>query len=315
MEEVKAQPTTAIVPEVVIPIEKPTPRILIGVPILMWDHRFAISFLNFWTELMMYNHKGRKFQVSYYFAYRRPVQMAQEEIVQHAINCGCTHVLIMDDDIFDFKVQDLFALLDADKDVVGGIMFTGGFPYSMCAFRRYDTDKKVAEMPILKTPARLYEVPPEQRKGVVEVDLIAFAFILMKTSIFAKIPKPWFKCDCTAPTDSYFCDALMDAGIKPCAHFDVWMNHKGITRETQPYWMQIGIIDNQKAYGNEMIVVPPEEAKRVEIVMAQKLVESEQKLKAKAIRDQKFYNKQDGEPIATLVPQAPVETLKGEQNG
>src|ERR1035441_3497905 len=51
---------------------------------------------------MTYSHKGRKFQVSYYFAYRRPVQMAQEEIAQHAMNCGCTHVLYMDDDIFVF---------------------------------------------------------------------------------------------------------------------------------------------------------------------------------------------------------------------
>ena len=310
MEEVKEQPITATVVE-----EKPIPRILIGVPILMWDHRFAISFLNFWTELMTYSVKGRKFQVSYHFAYRRPVQMAQEEIVQHAIDCGCTHVLIMDDDIFDFKVADLLALLDADKDVVGGIMYTGGFPYSMCAFRRYDIDKKVAEMPILKSPARLYEVPPEQRQGVVEVDLIAFAFILMKTSVFTKIPKPWFKCDCVAPTDSYFCDAIMDAGIKPCAHFGVWMNHKGITRETQPLWAQIGMLEQQKLAGGQMVVISPEEARRLEIVMTQKLIESEKILKARGISNQKFYNKQEGDAIATLVPQAPVEPLKGESDG
>lgn len=297
---------TATLPEVV---EKPMPRILIGIAILTWDHKFALSFLNFWTELMTYNVPGRKFQVSYFFAYRRPVQMAQEEIAQHAINCGCTHVLYIDDDIFDLKVEDFLKLLDADKDVVGGIMFTGGFPYSMCAFRRYDTDKKVAEMPILSGMTRLYEIPPEQRHGIVECDLIPFGFTLMKLSIFNKIPKPWFKCDCIAPTDSYFCDAIMEAGIKPHAHFDVWLNHKGVNRENQPLYHQIGTIENQKIVGDKMMMLTPEEGKRVELMMAQKLVESEERLKRMTIEKQKFFLKHEGTEVGILLPP------KGESNG
>lgn len=292
--------------------DKPMPRILIGIAILTWDHRFALSFLNFWTELMTYNVVGRKFQISYYFAYRRPVQMAQEEIAQHAMDCGCTHVLYIDDDIFDLKVDDLLKLLDADKDVVGGIMFTGGFPYSMCAFRRYDTDKKVAEMPLIKGMARLYEIPPEQRVGVVECDLIPFGFTLMKLSVFNTIPKPWFKCDCNAPTDSYFCDAIMEKGIKPHAHFDVWLNHKGVTRDNQQLHLQIGAIENQKQVGDHMMILTQDESKRLEIMMAQKLIESENKLKEMRVTKQKFFNKQEGESIATLVPK--VELPKGDTN-
>ena len=304
------QPVMAsITPEV--KVGKDLPRILIGIAILAWDHRFAVSFLNFWTELMMYSHKGRQFQVSYFFAFRRPVQMAQEEIAQHAINCGCTHVLYIDDDIFDLKVSDFFKLLDANKDVVGGIMYTGGFPYSMCAFRRYDIDKKVAEMPLIKSPARLYEIPPDQRVGVQECDLIPFGFTLMKTSVFNKIPKPWFKCDCIAPTDSYFCDAIMEKGIKPHAHFDVWLNHKGVNRENREAYMHIGQIEQQKLYASQMIPITPEESMRLEMLMAQKLIQSEERLKQISIETQKFYLKQEGTAIATLVPQASVEPPKG----
>lgn len=277
------------------------PRILIGIAILTWDHRFAVSFLKFWTELMTYNVVGRKFQISYFFAYRRPVQMAQEEIAQHAMNCNCTHVLYIDDDIFDLKVEDLLKLLDADKDVVGGIMYTGGFPYSMCAFRRYDTSKKVAEMPTIYGMARLYEIPPEQRVGVVECDLIPFGFTLMKLSVFNKIPKPWFQCDCVAPTDSYFCDAIMDAGIKPHAHFDVWLNHKGVHKDNVMLHLQIGQIENQRHVGNEMMLISPEEGKRLEMLMGQKLVESERKIKEMAVRKQNFYLKQEGEAVGQLV--------------
>ena len=58
---------------------------------------------------------------------------------------GSTHLLLMDDDIYDVTANDLFTLLEADKEVIGGIMFTSGFPHAMCAFRRFDLTKKVKE--------------------------------------------------------------------------------------------------------------------------------------------------------------------------
>lgn len=288
------------------------PRILIGVAILAWTHEYATSFLKFWTDLMTYDIKGRKFQVSYYFAYRRPVQMAQEEIAQHAIDCGCTHVLYIDDDIYDLKVEDMIKLLDADKDVIGGIMYTGGFPYSMCAFRRFDTNKKVSEMSLLKGPVRLYEIPFDQRIGIVECDLIPFGFTLMKTSVFDKISKPWFKTDCAAPTDSQFCDTLMESGMKPYAHFDVWLNHRGVDRYNRDLHYQIGLNANQRNMSEQAIMITPEEGRKLEMLLGQKMIESEERLKENSIKKQKFYDKEGNKAIGTLVPQ--VEPLKENNN-
>lgn len=279
------------------------PKILIGVPILAWSHEFAESFLNFWTDLMTYHDSKRRFHVGFRFIYRKPVHIAEELLAEFAIQSECTHLLLMDDDILDVTADDLFKLLDADKDAVGGIMHTGGFPYAMCAFRRYDTSKKVKEQPLLEGPARLYEVPPEQRVGVQKVDLISFGFTLLKTSLFKDIPKPWFKCDKDAPTDSWFADELLDRGKSFYAHFDVWLNHRGITKENRHLHFSLGQFENERKQGSKggnIIHLTPEEMARHESVMIEKMRVAEEAIKAKHLRDQKFYEKTK-KPVASLI--------------
>ena len=239
--------------------EQEVAKILIGVPILAWTHEFAESFLKFWTDLMTFPHGGRRFHVGYHFMYRMPVHKAEEQLADIAVETGCTHLLLMDDDIYDVTAKDLLTLLDADKDVVGGIMHASGFPYALCAFRRYDTGTTVAEQPILKGPARLYEVPHDQRKGIQKVDLIPFGFTLIKTSVFKGLARPWFSADNQAPTDSWFADRVLSKKLDYFAHFDVWLNHRGITRETYPHWVQIGLINARAKNPAATINLTPEE--------------------------------------------------------
>jgi len=282
----------------------PIPKILIGVPILAWTHEFATSFLKFWTDLMTYQHKGRKFHVGFEFRYRRPVDLAECELAQAAIDAGCTHLLLMDDDIYDVTANDLMTLLDADKDVIGGIMYTSGFPHAMCAFRRYDLTKTVAEQPRLTESCRLYEVPAEQRVGAQMVDLIPFGFTLIKTSVFSKIPKPWFKCDEKAPTDSHFADSVLNAGLQYYAHFDVWLNHRGIRRDNVHFHQQIGMHEAQRNSGRT-IELTPEDMQKHEIYVQSRMTEAEKKYSLEQHRRIKFYEKSKDTPVGTLV-QAPL---------
>jgi hypothetical protein len=277
------------------------PKILIGVPILAWTHEFATSFLSFWTDLMTYQDKKQKFHVGYRFCYRKPVHMAEEDLADFAIQSGCTHLLLMDDDIYDVSANDLMKLVEADKDVIGGIMHTGGFPHAMCAFRRYDRKQKVADQPILKGPARLYEIPPEQRVGIQKVDLIPFAFTLIKTKVLKGMKKPWFTCNTQAPTDSWFADRVLGKKLEYYAHFDVYLNHKGVTKENQPLWVQLGLLEQQKKNKGQIIQISPEEMRRHEMMMAHKLVEAEKKVKGEAISDQQFFGKQGRKAIAQPV--------------
>ncbi len=276
------------------------PKILIGVPILSWTHEFAQSFLSFWTDLMTYKHKGRKFHIGYQFMYRVPVHKAEETLAQLAVDSGCTHLLLMDDDIYDVTVKDFLALLDADKDVVSGIMYTSGFPYAMCAFRRYDIKTKVADQPILKGPARLYEVPPEQRVGLQKVDLVPFGFTLIKTSVFKGMKKPWFSADNQAPTDSWFADRMLAKKMTYYAHFDVWLNHRGINKANQPLWVQMGLIKAQ-ATNDSVINLTVPEMRRHEALMALKLKEAEAKAKEKIVGKINFMERNSRKKLGSPV--------------
>ena len=277
--------------------EDVVPKILIGIPILSWTHEFAESFLRFWTELMTFSHKGKKFHVGYKFVYRVPVHKAEEELAQLAVDSGCTHLLLMDDDIYDITAEDLMKLLDADKDVISGIMYASGFPHAMCAFRRYDIKTKVADQPLLKGPARLYSIPPEQQHGIVKVDLIPFCFTLIKVGLFKTLKKPWFNPDTQAPTDSWFADTVLDAGKEYYAHFDVWLNHRGVMRETHAAMMQLGMVKAQKRKGS-VIKLSPEEMQRHEAMMRIRLADAEKILKAEAVADVGFLEKEEGDKIA-----------------
>ena len=277
------------------------PKILIGVPILAWTHEFAESFLKFWTELMTYSHKGRRFHVAYKFMYRMPVHMAEERLVDLAIQSECTHLLMMDDDIYDINVGMFLKLLDDDKDIVGGVMYASGFPHAMCAFRRYDPKVPVANMPILKGPARLYEIPPDQRKGLQKVDLMAYCFTLFKVDIFKKLKKPWFKCDTQAPTDSWFSDTVLKAGLEYYVDFDVLVNHRGVTNQNVMLHRQMGQLKLQHDAGR-VVVLTPDEMRRHEAFMSLKLKDAEANIRAEQKGSMKFFEKSKGKnPIAKAI--------------
>ena len=250
-------------------------KILIGVPLLGWSHEFASSFIKFWTSIL--THNTLNYEVAYEFKHRRPIDLAEEELADDAIATGCTHLLLMDDDVYDVTVSDLQKLVTADKDVIGGIMHAGGFPYAMCAFRRYDRNTSVASQPRQKGALRLYEVPPEQQHGIQPVDLIPFAFTLFKTSVFKHVPKPWFKYDKQTPTDSYFADTVLNAGMDYFAHFDVWVNHRGITRETRREWYNLGMKKNEASMltNNNVIHIDGSTMQRHESYMRLKMANAE----------------------------------------
>ena len=262
----------------VVPLLPPV-KILIGVSILAYSHEFVQSFLNFWTGLCFMKAPGRQVELAYKFAFRRPVHMAQEELAEYAVNTKCTHLLLLDDDIYDIKAEDLLKLVAADKEVIGGIMFTSRFPHAMCAFRRYDIKTRVADQPIMDGPARLYEIPLDQQVGVQPADLIPFGFTLITTSVFKDVEKPWFHCDTQAPTDSWFMDKIMDAGIQPYAHFDVWLNHNGCNRVTRPFMIQMGMAVNQ-SQSDKIIVLSQEEMKVHTLMMDMKMKDAEELRKA-----------------------------------
>lgn len=240
-------------------------RIMIAVPMLAVSYEFFESFLKFWTMLLLAQDK--RYELTYHFAYRRPVHMAEEYLVKMAQHNKCTHLLLMDDDIFDITPADLNKLVDAKKEFISGVMYASKFPHAMCVFRRYDPSKRVIDMPADTSMYRLYEVPAkcpccnaaqthwdvkfcpacgsQIDISVQECDLVPFPFTLIDLKVFDKVKQPWFHCTNGYPTDSWFCDRLMEAGIKPYAHMLVRLNHAGISDATRPHFMNMGMAKMQ----------------------------------------------------------------------
>lgn len=272
-------------------------RILLGIPMLDIKYEFFESFLKLWTEINLSNEK--RYEVGYHIAYRKPVHMAEEYLATVAQYNKCTHLLLMDDDIYDVTKADIDKLFEADRDVIGGVMHASKFPHAMCVFRRYDTNKKVIDMPADNSIYRLYEVPcactkcnsplshwdakycvlcgEEQDNLIQQADLIPFALTLIKMSVFDKIKKPWFHCTTTYPTDSWFADRLIEAGMTEYGHMGVRLNHAGITDETKPHFIQMGMVKAQKAKGIVQLSPDQMEAHQHLLVNRMKEVEESQK--------------------------------------
>lgn len=294
------------------PVPPPAPgvkRILIGVPLLAVSYEFFESFLRFWSELMV---TRPPYEVAYCFAYRKPVHMAEEYLVNVAKYNKATHILLMDDDIFDVTRADLDKLIAADKDVIGGVMHASKFPHAMCVFRRFDPSKKVIDMPVDNSMYRLYEVPctctnckvplasadprgawtakfcpacgAVQDNVIQQADLIPFPFTLIKMDVFDKIKKPWFHCTNTYPTDSWFADRLIEAGMTEYAHMDVRLNHNGVTDESKPHFVQMGMIKARK--NNGIVNLTPEQMEIHQHLLMSKMKETEDKQKAKPVFSQ-----------------------------
>jgi hypothetical protein len=275
-------------------------RILIGICILSYSHEFVQSFLKFWQQVCTIE-RG-KMKIGYHFVYRRPSHIGEIEIVKVAKFNKCSHILFMDDDIYDITVEDLHKLIDAKKEIISGHMFASKFPFASCAFRRYDTSKKVIDMPSDNSMYRLYEVPCQCTECgcslthwdfkfcpacgsaldllVQPVDLIPLPFALVETKLFDKLKKPWFHCSENYPTDSWLADRCIEAGVQEYCHMGVRLNHNGINDVTRPFELQKGLELN-KASGKGLVHLTQEDMEKHQYLLHNKMQEAELKCKPK----------------------------------
>jgi len=287
-------------------------RILLAVPILSVSFKFFDSFLKLWNGLMEHTKiwdgdrlVGTKYQIGYYFIHRKSLHIADTLAANVARANKCTHLLFMDDDIYDVTPQMIDMLLAANKEVISGVMYASGFPYSMCTFRRFNTKETVCDQPATRSMYKLYEIPcvcphcaaagaptrfntwnidfcPVCKKEIKDfpiqpVDLIPFCLTLIRTSVFDKIKIPWFHCNTVFPTDSWFADRCLEAGIQQYAHMGVRLNHRDITDITRPHRFNEGLA--QTRIKNAAVQLEPEEMEKHQRMVEEKMFQAEEKLR------------------------------------
>lgn len=104
------------------------------------------------------------------------VHEARNLLVEEALKYNATHVLFIDDDMI-FPPEAALQLLAHDVDIVTGLAFRRRAPYHPCIFTCDGKD--------------IYAIE-SIHKGLIDIDCCGSAFILIKTEVFKRMPKPWY---------------------------------------------------------------------------------------------------------------------------
>lgn len=133
-------------------------------------------------------------------------------LVREAIKKGATHILFVDSDML-FPKDALTRLLSHDKDIIGGLYNKRQFPL------------EGTHQPLIEKP--------EPTTGLLRCLSIATGLMLIKLSIFEKMPEPWFSFGRDAEgklvlgEDVWLCRTAQDAGFEVWADPSIKVGHIG----------------------------------------------------------------------------------------
>jgi len=187
--------------------------ILVNVPFIKPHKQFLPHFVE-WYAANKARHDLRLHWICW-----KALHQVQALAVQAARTLKATHLLFTEDDHWGFPVDGLQALLDADEDVIGFPTYSRKFPYLPFNMRRKDPS-----LSLISKHRNLHGFYQGTGPLIQDTDLISWAFTLVKTNVFDRIQDPfevWGIC----PTDSYFCQYCLEAGIVPKVHFGYTMPH------------------------------------------------------------------------------------------
>ena len=162
-------------------------------------------------------HYVRRFRVYY-----KATHQVQTWAVDYARRIEASHILFTEDDHWGYPVDGLQHLLEADVDVIGFRTYFKEYPFKPMFFRRRHPTDSLIEMNVID------HVERGDGPDIQEVDLISWAFTLVRMSVFDRMRaagKTPFRQWGPHPTDSFFCQYCADLEIKVWAHFGYTIAH------------------------------------------------------------------------------------------
>lgn len=210
-------------------------KILIGVP----NSRHYQPFMD--SLPLFVNEVSKEHLISLCFIKGRKVDEARNDIADFFLKTDFEYLLFLDDDHEGHSKEMLDALLKCDTYVSSILSHSKYFPYSgnLLFYSGYkELEIKYADH--------------NYTNGVRECDLVGFGMTLIKRETFSKIDKPYFVATNNSCEDNYFCDRLIEKGIRPVGVWDYSLPHNGITRESakenyNKSMMEFCVMNNGKA--------------------------------------------------------------------
>ena len=153
------------------------------------------------------------------YVHERSPARGRNIIIDEAIKHNCTHILFIDDDQA-FEPRALKQLLKHDVDIVSGLYLSRAYPHTPLIFDVADDEG--ACLPVYLDP---------NDNGLKEIVAAGFGFLLVKTSIFEKLEKPYVRLGELDPEqwsdDIGFFKRVREAGIKSHCDMNCWVGHLG----------------------------------------------------------------------------------------
>lgn len=128
---------------------------------------------------------------------RMSIDRFRNMTAQTALENDADYVLFLDDDVL-VPFDCLTKLLAMDADIASADVCVRGYPFNHMLFRKGRTKSTRGGLyPMAKLPSP---------RGVIDVDAVGCSLTLIKTSLFKKVPPPFFVTGPTTNTeDIYFC--------------------------------------------------------------------------------------------------------------
>jgi hypothetical protein len=126
------------------------------------------------------------------------VAQSRNILAEQSIEHECDYILFVDDDMV-FPPDTIHRLLDRQKDIVGVLYSRRGPPFG--------------QIGTLKEPYR--------RSGCHEAIQLGTGVILIKTTVFSRLQKPWFLWTETHSDDIYFIEKCLKAEVEVWCDLDL----------------------------------------------------------------------------------------------
>jgi len=138
---------------------------------------------------------------------RMSIDRARNTAAKYAMNLGCDYLLFLDDDVL-VHPSGFKKALEADMDIVAGLVIIRGYPFHVMAFK--DTDKKDDAGKITKGLDYFDDLPLDEDGELISQVLpcgaVGFSFCLIKVSALLKLEPPYFVTGTFNTEDIYFCE-------------------------------------------------------------------------------------------------------------
>jgi 2-polyprenyl-3-methyl-5-hydroxy-6-metoxy-1,4-benzoquinol methylase len=160
------------------------------------------------------------------------IEVSRNRIIERALEAKepWTHLWFLDSDVVPPSPHGLYRLLLRDKDVVLGLYAFKQIPARWMIRKDYSFDSRWLPICDPREPFKFY---PKYKDKLIPISGGGAGCMVIKRSVFEKVPKPWFKVDISEGTldhtgeDIYFLEKCVKYGVQPfldtsvvCLHMD-----------------------------------------------------------------------------------------------